>query len=83
MTAAPAADPHKLHPLFGKALLSFAAAGRELPSRTGGHAHAATLWRWSAKGVRTPGGLVRLERVQNRLSLVHVPRGHPTIPRGH
>src|SRR5947209_2713591 len=54
-----------LHPLTGEALLSFARAARELPSRTGGHAHSATLWRWATTGARTPAsGRVRLERVR-------------------
>jgi hypothetical protein len=53
-----------LHPLAGETLLSFAQAAKQLPSRSGGRAHATTLWRWSTIGARTPNGRVKLERVR-------------------
>jgi hypothetical protein len=54
-----------IHALAGEQLRSFAAAARELPSRTGGHAHATTLWRWATAGAKSPLGVrVRLERVR-------------------
>ena len=46
MTATIPADNQQAaipHPLFGEKLLAFAALARMLPSRTGGHAHPATL----------------------------------------
>jgi hypothetical protein len=58
-------SPRPLHPLAGETLRSFAAAARELPSRTGRHAHATTLWRWATTGAKAPSGVrVRLERVR-------------------
>jgi hypothetical protein len=58
-------SPIPLHSLAGETLRSLAAAARELPSRTGGHAHATTLWRWATAGVKSPRGVrVRLERVR-------------------
>lgn len=57
--------PVPIHPLHGETLLSFAAAARQLPSRSGGRAHPSSIWRWTQVGARTPGGgRVRLERVK-------------------
>jgi hypothetical protein len=55
----------RLHSLDGEQLLTFSAAARALPSRTGGRAHGATVWRWASIGAKSPTGeRVRLERVR-------------------
>jgi hypothetical protein len=56
--------PEHPHPLIGEELLTVAAAAREFPSRNGGRASAATVWRWTVTGVRTRGGRVKLERIK-------------------
>ena len=52
------------HQLSGERLLPFAVAAREVPSRTGRPVNALTIWRWSAVGVKTPRGRIKLEAIR-------------------